>query len=285
MKNCFCILCNNKKLLKVMLCNIPKSINKMQFYIFTDDRIKDIYEDINKICKTYITNYKIIKASTVNKKFKSIINNEFVLDYTMSMNILMQWYLFKYENVDNILSLDDDIILNEGVKEIFCDAKSKFKVDYLRKAKRNFLNLGREEELLKEFFIIFNMKYDSYIFYNNYVNGGHFLICKKDVDLNQYEKYLFKFFDNKIIYDRWKQRRSHISYQLDEKFITLLAISNNIENNLLKKDVKMFVEKNEKIKDITIINSKTKKIVHICNNSGKKQLYKRMISLGVIKDV
>ena len=62
-----------------------------------------------------------------------------------------------------------------------------------------------------------------------------------------------------------------------------LAQVNNSINDDLRYETKMLCLKTEKIKDITIRNIvKSRKIIHICNRSGKYELYERV--LRIIKE-
>ena len=117
-------------------------------------------------------------------------------------------------------------------------------------------------------------------FFYNYVNGGHFIISENDINVKDYEERLVKFFNSKELYKIWNKRRKYTSYQFDERFMTMLFIHNNCTNKDLNSEVKMFIEKDDKIKDITIRNSlKSKKIIHICNGVSKSSLYKRIANI------
>lgn len=285
--NVICVLVNNIEWFKIMLDNMPEEVNdsiknnKCAFVIFNEQRIGDKVKEIKSILennKDKLIKAKVIGSNLVINKFieKTGCDTSFLRNYTMGMNILMQWFIFTYlKNANEILSLDDDIILQNDICNIF-EGLSKFKIDKLRTANYAKLN-NQSKEMVKQLQDLFNDECDIKKFYKSYVNGGHFILCKNDIDIKNYEDALIRFFNNDFLESLWNKRRKYTSYQFDEKFITALAIHNNNENNLMNKDVCMFCLKNKNIKDITIMNQlKSKKVIHVCNNSGKVLLYDRI---------
>lgn len=291
--NVVCMLVNNLEFFKYFLNYSDIKNSKCKFVFFNEQRIGDKVEEMKEILeKSELDNYKVFGSDLVIDKFREVTNcdSSFLHKYTMGMNILMQWFVFKFLNVKeniNILSLDDDIILLNDFESLF-DNKSKFRKDSLRKA---HLKLDRKSKkmlkIAKTMFEVFDKNFDSNTaiekMNKDYFNGGQFILSNNDIDIDIYEKGLVNFFNCKYFENLWNKRRSHTTYQFDERFMIALAQVNNSINDDLRYETKMLCFKTEKIKDITIRNIvKSRKIIHICNRSGKYELYERV--LRIIKE-
>lgn len=100
MKKYIAILVNDLMMFKVVLDNLPDDIKQTtKFILFNETRIGNKVEDIKKIIDNRI-NYKLFTTEDVNNKLYEIVHTEFVDEYSMSLNILMVWFCFKYNKKD-----------------------------------------------------------------------------------------------------------------------------------------------------------------------------------------
>lgn len=284
--NAICCLANNLSFLESLLKNIPDELKDVYFIIVNETRIGNKIEEINKLMlKSKIKNFKVFDSCIINKKVKdNIIDNKFVDDYTMSMNILMMWFVFKYsKKIDKCLFIDDDIILQKGIEKVFDSNESLFCKGAFGTSDIEKLNEKRKT-FYKEMFDIFNFEFDSkkYTDYNkNKINSGQILIVRKDFNESKYDENIKKFFHSDIVYEVWKKRRTKTSYNIDEVFLTLFFYKNL--NNKLKEHTFIIYSAIDKIKENDIKNIKKSKIIHIANNSHKVPTYELLKEREIIK--
>ncbi|MFA5528601.1 MAG: hypothetical protein WC996_08280, partial [Peptostreptococcales bacterium] len=93
MKNGIMVLCTNYKFLEVMLRNLPQEIEGIPLIIILENRLKQTptKQKVELLCESLeIENFRIINATQIVKWFKteSGLNNDFIDNYTMGMNIL-----------------------------------------------------------------------------------------------------------------------------------------------------------------------------------------------------
>lgn len=285
MKKAICVLVNNLYYFEKMVNNFPDNIRDYKLYIVNETRLGDITEDIEKIVQGK-AKYKIIKGSTILQRFKrEVVDNAFVDKYCMGMNILAQWFLFRYTDCDKILFLDDDIIFSD-VSSIFDSDESMFKHYRLSAGRTRFKDNSKNHRLcFKEMFKVFEMKLDkeSYARYLKwYINSGNRYYCRKDFDLPAYEKALKRFFENDIIEKLWDNRQTHVTFYFDEKFETLFAMVTGIINNGLKRDVFLECSALPKIIEKGKYSIRHK-IWHNVTVSHKANLYRWLTDKNIIK--
>lgn len=206
--NAVLVLANNMDWFKLMVANFPTSINDFKLIVVNEVRIGDKTEEIERILKrSIVQNYEVILSSTINQKFKEdVINNEFVNDYTMSMNILSLWYVYKYmPKVEKILLLDDDVIIREGFEKIFESEKHAFYHNRLSAGIVEFDKYsGNAKAIFEEWFRIFDIKFSLDWWQNEYLkkyaNSGQRLMVMNKLDIVSYEHYLNEFFKSEIFY-------------------------------------------------------------------------------------
>lgn len=274
------ILVNNIYFFKTLLENISNKESYM-FYIINETRVKNIIPEIKNECEKYNINYKIIDSNSILKLFP--YKNEFLLDYTMGMNILNIWYIFKYLNISSCLFIDDDVVIKNNLDNIFISKDNMF----LNQSFGLHPNFEKsysdfQKNLFYEFFKINNVVLDDNSWnklYKNYFNGGQFYLAK--IDINDYKEKLKSFFESKIIYEAWNKRKSHVGYFLDERFINLYFF--NELNNSLKNTAKLFLVNPDKHDDKYFELYRNIPIIHICNNSHKYKTYNLLIDKKIIK--
>ena len=289
MRNAVVVIANDVEKFYALINNLPTELKSCVIIAICEERIGTDISKFNKILEysDVVEHYKVIGSSKIIELLKStVVDTKFVDDYTMGTNILATWYILKVgKGIGKILLIDDDIILNKGVIELF-NGGCKFAIDSLRKAKKNAKISDKQLNLIKEFYRVFELKYNLCAYFDNYINGGHKLISLDMCDLGLYERCLYRFYGSDIIYkEYWQQRSRYTSWCLDEIFEAfyfrkLGLINDELHNN---RNLRMLVYKSEKITDGTLRNNINYKIVHICNNHEKEKVYERMKKLGVIK--
>lgn len=237
-KNAICILANNMSFFKAMVDNFPTCIDDYDLIIVNEDRIGNRTAEIRNILGH--RKYSLITATEIIYDFKNhVVDTSFVDSYTMGMNILMQWYVFRHFGYGKVLFLDEDIILTDKIKDVFeleYSAFYKFKLSNFDKSYQN--NHGKRLQFINAMNDVFDLQLNDInykcVVYDNHVNGGQRLYCKSDFDFNEYEYYLARFFKNKTIEYLWDNRRSHITYFIDERFEGFFAVKTGIINDDLK---------------------------------------------------
>lgn len=290
--NAILVLANNMDLFKLMVANFPESIRKVKLIIVNEIRIGDKTEEINYILKHSIAqNYKIIPSSIINQKFKEdVIDNSFVDDYTMSMNILSLWYVSKYmSSIKKILLLDDDVILREGFDKVFESDKHLFYHTALVGLYPDYYRLSANaRSIFNEWFRIFKINFSldwwqkKYI--KKYINGGQYLIIMKNFDAVRYEHCLKEFFKSKIFYYAWTNRNTYCSWYFDERFENFFFFDDLNHDLRYKYNYLLICRNPQKINENGFKNIAKSALFHNATNSHKKELYDMLIERGIIHD-
>lgn len=278
-----CVLANNMYLFKELIINLPDNLKDFKFFVFNDTRIGNKTSEIHEIMKDF--NYEVITDKDTNELLP--VKTNFVLDYSMSLKMLMPWYLFSTKEVDKVLFSDEDVLYTERLLNVFNSINTcSFARLRLQAASDRGMSPGpgRSYNSLIHVCECIGYNYDSEEWYQKRINAGQFIITKEQFNLKYYEESLIKFFNNEYLFDTWKHRKVHTSFFIDERFLAAFVIQSGIYNNDLEKHVLLCVNNETKIEDKFLINNYNKKsILHICNNSHKKKTYARMIKLGLIK--
>ena len=280
--NAISILCNNTDFLNLIIRNLDKSIlETTQIVVFTDTRIGDKTEKLQKLCNKI--DAKLITDKEVNKKLKKlVINTPFVDSWTMSLNILMHWYMFKFFKYDNVLFCDDDVIIKKDIVQLFNQNKT-FIFAYPLNTISDKEN-GPKQEININMAKCFNYKLDYIKWKKYYALGAYIIFNRSDFNLDLYEKGLHNFFDSKYFAEVWNQCKSYRSKNIDERFMTMFILKSKIENKDLNKFAEHINCKFEKINDKSFQNIFSKKyIIHIGNNKDKPITYNQLIDLNLIK--
>lgn len=224
--------------LEVLFRNKPSY--DIRYVIAIDNRICTDVDAVKQLCNKYnVTNYEILESNEIFTKFKHDIDlttYEFFNSYTMSLNILVQWYLLKHGNYNKVLFLDDDVILNNDIEKIFENNKSMF---YVYRLSAGALTYDECSKTALKVHTAFGNIFDFKVTPENYkqtviethINGGQRLYCSADVDIDKYEMYLKRFFENQDLFEIWSKRRNHCSWYIDERFEGYFAWKTNIFNN------------------------------------------------------
>ena len=279
--NAISILCNNVDFLNIIIKNLPKTFfNTTQLIVFTETRIGDKTVKLKKICDK--VNGILITDKDVNKEFNKIVNNEFVNNWSFSLNILMHWYIFKFFDFDNVLFCDDDVIIKPEIVNLFNNKTyiCAFTLNTIRDFKDD-----SNDTLLYKIADCFNYEIEVDKWKKYYALGAFIIYNKNDFNVKRYEKGLKKFFSSEYFIEIWKSCRSYRSKNLDERFMTMFILKSKIENNDLTKYISHINSKFEKITDKFLEKQfkDTKYIIHIGNNKGKLMTYNKCIDLGLFK--
>lgn len=122
MNRAICVLANNMYLFKELIINLPDNLKDFKFFIFNDTRIGDKTKEIHEIMKGF--NYEVITDKDTNELIP--VKTDFVYDYSMSLKMLMPWYLFSTKNVDKVLFSDEDVLYTERLLNIFNSINNLF---------------------------------------------------------------------------------------------------------------------------------------------------------------
>lgn len=289
-KNAILILANNLDFFKLFVENYPKELcNEFyQLIVVNETRIGDKTKDINKILDvSNIDNYKVFTSDLICDTFKKkVIDNDFVDDYTMSMNILALWFVKKHnKNIEKILLLDDDVILREGITNIFEEDHHLFKSNRLSAGPADFEKQSKHsKEVFEEWFKIFNIKFTNdwwKDYLKKYSNSGQRLIIMNKFNIERYEEKLIKFFESECFFETWVNRNTHTSWYFDERFETFFFFDDL--NNDLNKSTFLVLTRREKFNNGTINKMLNSSIIHNATNSHKINVYNFMIENNIIK--
>jgi len=273
------ILANNLIFYEKMLENMPKQDNSLEFIIVNETRLEDKRKEIQKLNKKYRFNAEIIGADEIieNVKADIITNNigeKFINEYTMGLNILTQYYIFKNRMANKLLFLDDDIIIKKDLIDIFKHDFAFYK-----------LMLG---------YVPNNTKYDKQIirYYGGlietwgreHINSGQRLYHKKIK--NKYLKMLKLYLNSEIIYAEWwkhdnmPMKFNKRGFFTDQNFENCLVNRTKTTNNNLEKYCRVLwtLKMANDLKRI-----KDKHIIHYaCKPKTKLEMLKKLKKGGAI---
>lgn len=286
--NSIAILEGNINFLNVFLSNISTQTmldENLKLFVIVESRIdegnfkfnqfKDALSDVKFDCE-------IISSNEINDVVKStLISNQFVDDYTMSMNILVPWYLIAYKGADKVLMLDDDVVLLPGFEKVFNFTNNAFYTHRLCAGQTNFEDESeRRKKVYHEWFRLFDVEFSQEwwenVYLKQYINTGQWLISKDKFDINRFEFFIKKFFNSSVIYEEdWKVGKTHISGYIDEIFVTLFFL--NSEKDSLNDITTLYFG----MKNISK-PSKNKVIIHYPASSHKYEVINWMIDNNII---
>lgn len=276
MKNAICMLCNNTFFLKFFLDNFQyKNKENVDLVLINETRIGNKIEEIKDLCSG-INNVIIIDGKEIIDKFKKeVCDCKFVDEYTMGLNILQNWYVFKYMNYNKVIVLDDDVIAN-NLDKIFEYEISLFYLFRLSSGGKTYdSNSSPYKLLIKSMGDVFDMNINrenyTELWTNNHINAGERLYIKKEFDLGKYENYLKRFYENQNIRYLWHIRKKPGSFYLDEWFESFFAYKTNIINDILRTEKLAYIEisNNNKIDFSKYTKAKTFPIWHNATCSHK----------------
>lgn len=252
MKNAIVILANDMELLKAQVDNLP-ALN-CDYIICNETRIGNKIDEIKKMIPSAI----IIDSADVIKEFSKLHTSEFLNDYTMGMNILLQWYVFKFMDYDRVLFTEEDVILNEKVNSIFNEDKCLFYCWAISASTKPYNELkSKDFNYVNALDKLFNINFtaDNYleIWKNAHLASGQRYYVRDKFDLQLYEQKLIAFYSNETFHNCWLNRRNHRSYYIDERFEGFFAYSSGIINNGMRPYTYIEIAKPEK-RDISKYN-------------------------------
>lgn len=243
MKKAICILCNNTRYLQAFIDNYNQKDEDL--IIINEVRIGDKTKEIKEIVKD--KRCIVISSEEVISKLKEqVVDTPFVNEYTMGMNILYQWYVFKFFDYDKVIFSDDDVLYND-LEPIYNSEKSLFYIFALSAGGKTYDdNSSIYKNLIKSFCEVYDLDInkDNYreAWRNNHISSGQKMYVRNEFQLEEYEKYLKRFFENQYIRYLWTKRNRPQSYYLDEWFEGLFLYKTNIINDELKKQKLVYLE-------------------------------------------
>lgn len=283
---CICVLANNMRYFHVMMSNIPDELRDVMWYVFNDDRLGDLTQQLeSELAEAGIEWYEVVKATDINDEFSQLVEDRESIDsYCLSTCILFLWYMGKhFGEWDRLLYVDDDVIFTQDAAKLFSiDHCSFFTRDGLMKAK---LKNKYFKPLAEAMMGIQEKKFKFDEFRRSYVSTCAFIIDRSQIDFKKYEDMLVKFFNDPVIFDYARRGRKATSFHTDELFMTAFVQDNGLLDGEFTKHIAFVIEKVDKIKDITMQNwFKLKSLIHIGNVNWKDATYDRLVAAGLIEE-
>ena len=249
-KNAIVILANNLDFLQVQFDNLP-TLSNCDYIICTEDRIGDA-DKVDKLRAIVGNDTQILLATDIVNEFAKIQDTPFLHSYTMGMNILLQWYMFTHTDYDKILFTEEDVILTEGVSDIFNEDHCLFYTWSMSSQTRDYAKLNAS---VKAYVDEFSRMYDLHIDESNYldlwknthISSGQRLYVRDTFDMAYYVDSLCKFFNSQIFENCWLNRKTHRTGYLDERFEGFYAYKTGILNNDIKPYTLLEIAKPEKV--------------------------------------
>lgn len=291
MRNAICVLANNMDYFRLFIQNYPEELKTGDFILIVvnETRIGDKTKEIKRmLAESDIPNYNVFTSRKICDIFKEeVVDNDFVEDYTMSMNILSLWFIKRHSKViQKVLLLDDDVILRPGIAQLFETDHHLFKSNRLSAGCADFENQsGNAKNIFNEWFKIFGVEFsqewwkEQYL--KKYANSGQRLIVLEKLDLSLYEKKLTEFFESDLFYFAWMSRNTHTSWYFDERFETFFFFDDL--NDDLNASTFLVLSRREKLTSGSVRKMLRSSIIHNATNSHKKSVYNFMIENGVIE--
>lgn len=287
--NAIAVNANNLDLFRALIWNLPEEVEDDLFCIFTDTRLGDKTKELEEILKSsqLNLNYRVFTNRIVYDKLAEIMPiTDFAESYTMSINMLMYWFCFKFnKKIDGLLVIDDDVILSKSINNLF-DGEEKYFVDKLcRTGLKTAIANGSSTNVM-----VFDEIIEGFgggIFVDDvvslYINGGHKLHYRRNANLELYERGLKGFFNSEFLEGIWLQRRSYRTQFLDERFDNVYLTFMNVRNNILYETESVRFFNMSVISDNILLHCRQRPIVHVCNGKWKESTYQKLNELGVIK--
>lgn len=296
-----CVLCNNLYFFKLMLVNMPKQSEEIGFVIFNDERVVDLKEDIKAFLKEYKdktgcnNRFKVVSAKEVNEYLLSSLEGltksgkQYLQEYTMGLNINVQYYIMsKYKEVKKFVYLDDDILINGDLEEVFKEE------DFLYVG-NNFCS-GKEwtekDSFAQEVLYLADVSLERWKTHN--INSGCRLFICRDGYLKVYEDLLVMFYNNRefrryfALYKATGKYRTRSFFQ-DQYFENCFLWRINRQNSNMHKYCRLvysFVNKRGEyagLKDKRLYNNKL--FTHYAlSKKNKMEFLKSLIEEGIIKE-
>lgn len=223
------ILANDINQLEAQFVNLPKL--KSEYIIVNETRLGNKVDEIKALADKHNINAQVVDGQIIVDKFKKkVIDNQFVDDYTMGLNILLPWYF------GEALYTEEDVILSDGIEDVFSLTSSAFVT--------STISASGSANVRVEFEKLFMPFTDAEWVKTHTMSGQRYY---KDFDLDLYEKRLYDFYNSEFLHNFWLKRRTHRSGFLDERFESCFAYETGILNNDLSKFTQIEIRKPEKV--------------------------------------
>ena len=292
-KYCVCILCNNLQFLKAMMYNMPRQNEEIVFVIGNDTRVVDLENDIKeffKNAKRLNLNNKVIVITDkkVNKFCEDTLDmnesgNEYLYEYTMGMNINLQYYLMFNEKADfeKILFLDDDVLINRNLMDIF-------KKDDFLFARENLVGgASCKGSKWNDIWVELSGAQDADEFYDGYINSGVRMYINEEKYREVYKGLLKQFFENKRLrkwFNAWKKtgKNKGLAFFQDQEFENSFALKIGKRNRGMEMFCNTLHSFKEESRNVNLFYYTRKHITHYVCGSWKKEFLRLLDREGVI---
>lgn len=300
-KKIVCILCNDLDALKINFANMPKQSEDISFVIFSDERVKDISKEISSFIeelRTKIKNrIKLVSAKQTNDfvienlKGLSDSGRSYVKEYTMGLNINMQYFIMKkVQGSKKAIFLDDDVIICGDLEEVFKENETLYCGNCFSTGGRGWENEENVDEFVKEILNLAKVDVDTWKTKN--VSGCcRMLICDKEEE-RMYEKVLVEFYNSEVfrknfgIYRKTGRNKCKSFFQ-DQYFENCFLWRVGKQNGRMDKYCRnIFVYVSKKGKCIGLKNKRKyfeKVMLHYGVGKHKKRFIDDMVEEGLLK--
>lgn len=283
-ENAVVILANNIDFLRVQVRNLPKL--DADYIVCAETRIGTSIDEIRKVVGESV---KIIDSQDVIEDFRHIVETAFLHSYTMGMNILLQWYVFTHFDYQKVLFTEEDVILTEGVNEIFKEDHCLFYTWSMSSQTQDYTKLNKSakayvDEFNKLFDLGINAENYRDLWKNTHISSGQRLYVRDTFDMDYYVECLTKFFKSIVLDKCWLNRKTHRTGYLDERFEGFYAYKTGILNSDIQPYTVLEISKPEKV-DFTKYNKiqRCKGIWHNATVNQKTKWYQCLKEHNLIK--
>lgn len=276
--NLICINCNNIFRWKVIVDNLPSNIDKYKLLVVTDYRLGDKVEVLKRMCPKA----EVIEVQTIISKYANEISlHENISKLALAMKLIEPWYISKTYNPDKFIILDDDIVMNEKIDELFdnVNVNAVHRFGFL-KFNKDGNNLS--DKLRKLALVVNGINYDEPV---KYVNGGH-LVFSKEVNFDTYILRVRDYMESPVMTEVIANQKNWKSFYVDEVFFCGVYAKFNKQFEGVY-DLKNWVKCHQIIPAKTNFKNfgkvmKKYGITHFAH-SDKMVAYEELIKLGYLK--
>jgi hypothetical protein len=269
-----------------MLKNMPRQ-TKSDFIVITDSRVNpNIKLDVSALLYDFKIPAKVFDSKYINRFcLRHLDLNErgqqFIEEYTMGMNINVQYYLFAHPRsfYTKILYLDEDILINKDLVDIFDNEQYAF-YHYLLSA-----GVKCEDDFRhKKWRDFAECDFDTWI--DQYINSGHRLYSFSDSFLALYKAKLEQFYNSKHFYRRWSEwqhegKGKTWAFFQDQNFETAVAIKSGLINNNMSQYCRLVLSIKNPLKNLELYRDKH--LTHYACGQDKIEFLKMLKNSKIIK--
>lgn len=298
-KKIVCILCNNLEALKITFANMPKQNKDISFIIFNDERVKDIGDEIKEFLdevRSKIENkIKFVSAKQTNDLLIKNLNGltesgkHYIEEYTMGLNINMQYFIMKKVSGDKkVIFLDDDVIICGNLDEVFEENEVAYCGNCFSTGGKGWVN--GTDEFADEILKLANVNAKKWTTKN--VSGCCRMLTYSNEEIKMYEKVLVEFYNSKVFRKNFSVYRNTgknkcKSFFQDQYFENCFLWRIDKQNNIMDKYCRnMFVYVNRKGEYVGLKDKRKyfdKVFLHYGVGKHKEKFLNDMVDEGLLK--